>query len=137
MTLVVGIDPGVNTGFAIWDKKEQGLMDVACLSVIEAFDRLDAMLNGGAQIEVRFEDARLRTWFANKGREALQGAGSIKRDCLLWETWLQSRGVPYKAIKPAAGATKWDAAKFQRITGWTKRTNEHARDAALLCFGVK
>ena len=81
--------------------------------------------------------ARLRTWFANNGREALQGAGSIKRDCLLWETWLQSRGVPYKAIKPAAGATKWDAAKFQRITGWTKRTNEHARDAALLCFGVK
>ena len=73
----------------------------------------------------------------SKGAEALQGAGSIKRDCLLWETWLQSRGVPYKAIKPAAGATKWDAAKFQRITGWTKRTNEHARDAALLCFGVK
>ena len=101
------------------------------------YDIVKATPRPAKWIEVRFEDARLRTWFANKGREALQGAGSIKRDCLLWETWLQSRGVPYKAIKPAAGATKWDAAKFQRITGWTKRTNEHARDAALLCFGVK
>ena len=73
MTLVVGIDPGVNTGFAIWDKKAQGLMDVACLSVIEAFDRLDAMLNGGAQIEVRFEDAqRVQDMFGHEARDAYE-----------------------------------------------------------------
>ena len=135
--LLVGIDPGVNTGWAVWDKEAQWLLDVTSLTIVEAFDRLDAMKESGAELEVRFEDARLRTWFAQKGREALQGAGSIKRDCSVWETFLRSRGIPYRAIKPAAGATKWDAAKFARITGWTKRTNEHARDAALLCYGIK
>lgn len=137
MSLVIGIDPGVNTGFAVWDKRSQWLLEVTSLTIVEAFDRLDAMTRGGAEIEVRFEDARLRTWFAQKGREALQGAGSIKRDCSVWETYLRTRGIPYKAVKPAPGATKWDAAKFARITGWTKRTNEHARDAAGLVFGLK
>ena len=137
MSLVIGIDPGVNTGFAVWDKQSQWLLEVTSLTIVEAFDRLDEMAKGGAEIEVRFEDARLRTWFAQKGREALQGAGSIKRDCGVWETYLRARGIPYKAVKPAPGATKWDAAKFARITGWTKRTNEHARDAAGLVFGLR
>ena len=137
MSLVIGIDPGVHTGFAVWDRQSQWLLDVSCLNIVEAFDRLDAMKDGGAEMEVRFEDARLRTWFAQKGRESLQGAGSIKRDCGVWETFLRDRGIPYKAVKPAVGNTKWDAAKFARITGWTKRTNEHARDAAMLCYGVK
>ena len=137
MTLAVGIDPGVNTGFAVWDKQDGRLLEVTSLSIIEAFDRLDEMKKGGAQMEVRFEDARMRKWFGKKGKEALQGAGSIKRDCSVWESFLQSRGIEYKPVKPAAGATKWDAAKFARLTGWTKRTNEHGRDAAGLVIGLK
>lgn len=137
MSLVVGIDPGVKTGFAVWDKAEQMFLEVTSLNIVEAFDELDKMKGGGAEMEVRFEDARLRSWFGQKGREALQGAGSIKRDCSVWESFLQSRGIKYRAVKPATGATKWDAGKFARVTGWTKRTNEHARDAALLCYGIK
>ena len=34
----------------------------------------------------------------------------------------------------AANATKKKVEDFTRMTGWTGRTNEHARDAAMLVF---
>jgi hypothetical protein len=37
-------------------------------------------------------------------------------------------------VHPAANATKKKAKDFIRMTGWTGRTNEHARDAAMLVF---
>ena len=130
----IGIDPGVNTGLAVWDMKARDLLKVCSLSIVEAMDEIDT-IRRSAEIIVRFEDARLRTWFGSKGKESLQGAGSIKRDCQIWESWLLSRGIPYKAVKPAKGATKWDAGYFRKVTGWSQRTNEHARDAALLVWG--
>jgi hypothetical protein len=75
--------------------------------------------------------------FDNGYAEALQGAGSIKRDCTIWADYLASLGVPYVNVKPAAGATKWTAERFAKFTGWHGRTNEHGRDAALLVLGRK
>src|SRR5574337_2378 len=40
--------------------------------------------------------------------------------------------IPFKALNPSAGATKWDAERFARVTGWKGRTSEHSRDAAVL-----
>jgi hypothetical protein len=90
-----------------------------------------------APIRIILEDARLRTWFGEKGREALQGAGSIKRDCSIWCEFAELHGIALKSVKPAKGATKWDAETFKRVTGWKERTNEHARDAAMLVYGLK
>ena len=84
---------------------------------------------------VVFEDARLRKWFGSKGREALQGAGSIKRECQLWAEWLAAVGCSYRAVSPHSKGPKLDAAQFARLTGWPGRTNEHGRDAAMLVFG--
>ncbi len=130
----LGIDPGVNTGFAVWSEEERKLIDVCSVGIIDAMDRALRMHRVGALHSVTMEDARLRTWFGAKGREALQGAGSIKRDCSIWLEWAGFHGIALRSIKPAAGATKWDAEHFRRVTGWQGRTNEHARDAALLVF---
>ncbi len=46
-------------------------------------------------------------------------------------------GIKYVAQPPRAGATKWTADTFRRITGYTGRTSNHARDAALLVYGMK
>lgn len=135
--IYVGIDPGVKTGFAVWSPLRRAFERVESMTILEAIETVDDMLRAGAQIELRFEDALQRRWFGTKGREALQGAGSIKRDCGIWREFCDRRGLRYKAVAPQAGATKWDAAKFTRLTGWAGRTNEHARDAALLVFGLK
>jgi hypothetical protein len=80
------------------------------------------------------EDASLRTWFGDTGRERAQGAGSIKRDCSIWREFAAFYSIPMEVRRPQKGATKWSAEKFAQLTGWTGRTNEHGRDAAMLVF---
>jgi len=130
----IGIDPGVNTGVALSCKAR--LRDVLTMSAVEAeqyvlkerdIEPLDLI--------VVFEDARLRKWFGNAGREVLQGAGSIKRDCGRWEEFLSFHNIHFMARAPQKGGTKMDAERFNKLTGWTGRTSEHARDAALLVWG--
>lgn len=133
--LMVGLDPGVSTGFAIWSRRDHVLCDVATLGITAAMVRVRLMSDIGSLHSVVFEDARLRTWFGTKGKEALQGAGSIKRDCSIWQEFLEGlEGVPFKPLSPQAKGAKVDAAMFARLTGWQGRTSEHARDAAMLVF---
>lgn len=132
----IGIDPGVSTGFAAWDMTQKRLINVQTLKIHEAMRLVETHHNLGNLHSVTFEDARLRTWLGAKGREALQGAGSIKRDCSIWADFLGSLNIPYRAVKPGPGATKWNAEYFARVTGWTKRTSNHARDAAVLVYGT-
>lgn len=135
--LFVGIDPGVNTGFAVWDATAQAFEEVASLGIVGAMIRVQSMQRFGCLVSVRFEDARMRSWFGSKGREALQGAGSIKRDCQVWSEWLEFLDCPYRNISPQAKGAKVSAETFKKLSGWHGRTNEHARDAAMLVMGFK
>jgi hypothetical protein len=133
--VVIGIDPGVNTGFAVSESGK--LLRVECMTAVEAEDCVMqcVILCGEANVFVRFEDARMRQWFGTKGKEALQGAGSIKRDCSRWEEFLMHHNIPHARIAPKANRTKLTADQFKAITKWQGRTNEHGRDAAMLVFG--
>ncbi len=136
MRLLIGIDPGVKTGLAVWNLEAQRFQSIESCTILEAIE-IVATLHRGEDIEVWFEDARLRKWFGKKGREALQGAGSIKRDCSIWEDALTRAGIKFKAIPPMRNITKVDAKLFARMTGITSPTNEHSRDAAMLVFKMK
>jgi len=133
--VVIGIDPGVNTGFAISEGGK--LLRVECMAAVEAEQCVMqcVIVYGAANVFVRYEDARMRQWFGSKGREALQGAGSIKRDCARWQEFLEHHNIPHSRVAPQANRTKLTADQFKAITKWQGRTNEHGRDAAMLVFG--
>jgi hypothetical protein len=131
--LIIGLDPGVKTGFAIWNCDKKEFEEVGSRGIVSAMQIIKWKANDIKLI--RFEDARQRTWFGGKGREALQGAGSIKRDCKIWQEFCEYYKFSFEMIKPVKGQTKWDSAYFKKVTGWTGRTNEHGRDAAVLIFG--
>lgn len=133
--ILIGIDPGVNTGYAEYLPSEGKLLAVGTVKIHEAMATIRRAHERGESMRVLFEDARLRKWFGTKGREALQGAGSVKRDCKIWDDFLRDLGVCFQMVGPQSGATKWDAARFAQVTGWTGRTSEHARDAAMLIWG--
>lgn len=126
----IGLDTGVNTGFAIWDTQDKKL---ECFSIMihQAFE---LTLKYKDNCFVYVEDARLRK-FITGGREKLQGAGSIKRDAKIWEDFLTDKNIPFKLIAPKNNRTKLDSALFKKITGFKGSTNQHARDAAMLVFG--
>lgn len=131
-THYIGIDPGTNTGIAIWSVASQSFLTIDCVKLHKAMEMVLSI--SGKGVCVRFEDARLRTWFGNSGREVLQGVGSIKRDCNIWEDFLLDNNIVYEKVKPKAGSTKWAADYFKKVTGWAERTNEHSRDAAVLVY---
>ena len=57
-------------------------------------------LETGHEIKLRIEDARLRKWYGNAGREELQGAGSVNRDASIWETRCKEQRIDYRTISP-------------------------------------
>lgn len=135
---LVGIDPGTKTGVALWDRQEKKLLRAETVGIIEALDMVEKWFSGTVlknEVELRFEDARLRRWFGNSDRERLQGVGSVKRDSAIWQEFCEFHGIKFKAIAPKNNRTKTTPHYFKRLTGWQKRTSEHARDAAMLIVG--
>lgn len=146
-TLIIGIDPGTHTGIAVKDLSTGQFTQIETLKLHEAMQLVKEMnpatssiahlLTHGPQVFIIVEDARQRTWIPKEtGREVLQGVGSVKRDCSIWEDYIADLGLPYRMVKPAAHKTKWNLESWQAATGWTARTSNHARDAAILIHGI-
>lgn len=135
MRYFIGIDVGINTGVAVWDKSEKRFVEIQTTSILKAMEIVKKYEKSDI-VQVRLEDARKRKWFGDSGRERLQGAGSVKRDCVIWEEFLNDRKIPYMLIAPKNNSTKLSAESFKKITGYSGRTNEHTRDAAMLVFGI-
>ena len=137
MKILIGIDTGVHTGFAVAIDRGHGgeLEQVTCLTITQAMHQVNELIiqHGKGSLQLIIEDARQRTWFTG-GREKAQGVGSVKRDAQIWEDWCKENQINFKMIHPKNNSTKYKADTFKKITGWTGRTNEHARDAAMLVF---
>lgn len=82
--IYVGIDTGVNTGFAVWDSKQRSLLQVCSLPIHKAMERVRSLYDEykagiGDKVIVRVEDPRQRTWFGTERmsremeRKKLQG----------------------------------------------------------------
>ncbi|EMO20703.1 hypothetical protein LEP1GSC168_0032 [Leptospira santarosai str. HAI134] len=53
----------------------------------------------------------------------------------MWVEFCELNKIPYRLVHPKRRATKIKAAEFRTLTGWTGRTSEHSRDAAMLVVG--
>ena len=135
--ICIGIDPGTHTGVAVWDSREGKFLSLDTLLIHDALDLVKRYANiNNRDMQVVFEDARQRKWFGHGDTSAkLQGAGSVKRDCSIWEDFCKDYGIPYWAKPPVKGATKVSAEYFKMVSHYTGRTSEHSRDAAMLVIG--
>lgn len=139
--IYIGIDPGVKTGIAAIVPPNKF---INTMPIHQAFGVVDAIINTSiSKVHVRVEDARQRKWFGNNSQAKLQGAGSIKRDCKIWEDFLKdhsedSKGnITFEMVHPVKGGTKINSNLFKKITGIDDRTSEHARDAYMLIHNYK
>lgn len=141
--IAVGIDPGVNTGVAIWSATMFSLQSVETMTIIQAMERVLGAwrsLPMGVEMIVIVEDARKRKGvftIADKNQDEYgggvrEGVGSIKRDSKIWEEFLTHHGIPFEMRVPRG--TKMQPDAFARLTGWSDRTSKHSRDAAMVVF---
>ena len=137
----IGIDTGVHTGIAVWDSERKEFVVVDTMKIHEAMNFVYNYADLDIPLQVRFEDARQRKWIpmsknmtAELGRA--QGAGYVKAHCQIWEDYLTDYQIPFEAIAPRRNVTKLSAEQFERITGYKGRTSGHARDAAMLVYGL-
>lgn len=131
----IGIDAGVNTGFAVWDKVDKKFAEIATYTILQAMARVKVWYDNPTlqnKIFVRVEDARKVKYKTDPVKS--QGAGSVKRDCSIWEEFLTGLGMAFEMPRPNKAITKWDAIQFKKYTGYTGLTSKHARDAAMLVF---
>lgn len=145
-SVYIGIDPGVNTGVAV--VRNGHLTECYTMPIHRAMDFVKrehyavTMSPTPVRFVVVFEDARQRKWFKREQSQSeyrgrLMGAGAAKRDAKIWEDFLTDLKCPFRMHKPEAHGTKWETDYWQKVTGYTGRTSEHARDASLLVFGLK
>lgn len=156
---VVGIDPGVKTGFAVWDREGNRLITVetrdfwgVMLPLILDTENLlpDAEIrNTTAEIIVEvahyapvFREQKAKGKNQNHAARLAQNVGQVMREAKLLAEGLRQCGYTVREVKPlgkkkdAGGnySAEADRADFERLTGWTERTSQHARDAARICF---
>ena len=150
-TLIVGLDPGEQTGVAAYDPEARRLRFCTSMSFWKAvqwfntalgpIEPLDGLAPGSVALVV-IEDARKLPIYGRHG--AVRGArrdklarnvGRIDLDIGLWVEYLSMRGYQVLLARPSRGQQKWDAATFKKITRWQGRTNQHGRDSAQLVWG--
>lgn len=133
---VIGIDPGINMGVAIYqDAKLTELLTIEPTGLADIFS-----VYAGDPLFVAFEDSRLQShiWVPSqtKGVAAniARKVGMVDAWCYMIERYCESWDVAYMRISPKAKGVKLNAEQFKEFTGWTKKSNQHERDAAMVAW---
>lgn len=138
-SVFIGIDPGTKTGIAVWMPGQTIKMQhLSTCRIHNAMFRVSHLhTNHSSKVHVRVEDASQAIFFRNteKDKAKLQGAGSIKRDCQIWFDFLTELGVSFEMVRPNKRITKLTPEAFNKITHYTGKTSQHARDAGMLVVG--
>lgn len=132
--VLIGIDPGVSTGIALFVDGAIGQLQTIKPHQIAEF------LSKAMPDRVVFEDSRLQshTWTRVKSRAAAlkmaRNVGEVDAWCRLIEAVCTDMGIAVYGISPADKGEKIKDADFKAKTGWAGPSNQHTRDAAMVAW---
>ncbi|MDE3023159.1 MAG: hypothetical protein KGI54_15135 [Pseudomonadota bacterium] len=130
MTKVIGIDPGTKTGLASFMNGE--LVDMTTTDFWGCIEQLTVHDDAIVVLEI---PTTKHVWHGKQSDSTAVkhrtgfNVGSCYTQAQLIAEWLILKGRRYITHNPQG---KLDAKELARITGWTKRTNQHERDAAMI-----
>lgn len=141
--ITVGIDPDlVKSGIAVLENGK--LTSLHSLPFAEIPDFL-LSLGGQMCVFVKIENpGAIKAMWSNNGKgnsriqlSIAQDVGRVMAVAELLRQVLEFAGYQVKMVKPLSGTVKKakdDADFFNRLTGWTGRSNQDKRDAALIAL---
>ena len=134
MSVILGMDPGANTGVAVFVDGQ--LVELLTIPP----HHIERTLRERMPSRVVFEDSRLQshTWTRGKTGAAsakmARNVGQVDARCADITAHCADLGIPAHGISPAGKGGKLDARRFAAVTGWTGPSNEHSRDAAMVAW---
>lgn len=135
--MILGIDPGANTGVAVFIYgKLHKLMTAAPQD-------LPPLLETDGIIRVIFEDSRLQShvWTTATSRPAAlkmaRNLGQVDAWCSLIVAVCADLNIPAHGISPLGKGAKMNAKQFKALTGWSGKSNQHERDAAMVAWAYR
>lgn len=132
---IIGIDPGKDTGLAIFENKI--LIETRSINTYEAIKFLQDNKQDIDYIVIESSTKQSFIWNKNNksanalGRHA-RNIGSVDGVVRTLLECCEAENINVKTISPLQKGKKWDAVEFkQYFQEYTKRTNQHERDAAI------
>ena len=133
---VIGIDPGVNMGVAIYEDAK--LVELITTEPIGLMDIIN--IYADEPLFIAFEDSRLQShiWIPSQSKgvaaNIARKVGMVDAWCYMIERLCESYDIAYMRVSPKAKGEKLNAEDFKRITGWEGKSNQHERDAAMVAW---
>lgn len=140
--LLIGVDPGNNTGIAFWYPEEQNLVPYQFKTHVAAILYIHSIEEYLASYQVVFKIEDARKYIKRPGRldaknmEKQQGVGSVKARSKDWEEFCLLKGYNHILCEPRHTPYKNSPELFMKLTGLsTLITQDHVRDACMLVYG--
>ena len=135
--MILGIDPGANTGLAFFIGGK-----LLRLETTTPWGIAYALRNDISRVV--FEDCRLQSnvWITGKVTRpvALNMArkiGQVDAWCSLIVALCAEQKITCHGISPKAKGEKLNAVQFAKLTGWIGKNNQHERDAAMVGWAYR
>lgn len=130
---VIGIDPGINTGFACYDRAMKKIVSYRCQSTAKILDHITTTYYTPEDTEIVVEQSRTKTnWQKSKHPTSTFNIGMVYGRATVIIEHLQFKGFVVLERHPAGNTPDHKALVKQGIIPKTPSTNPHSRDAILI-----
>jgi hypothetical protein len=137
---IIGIDPGLNTGFAVYQIDRKEIIGTDTLDFWQTIARIN-LYDKEALIVIENPDLNKPMFYNKYGNQNIrkynkiaQNVGMNKKEAILLIQYFERYQIPYKTIKPVT--KKWTTADVKLYTGQEIKCSQHCRDAIKLIFHV-
>lgn len=134
LPVTIGIDPGLHTGVGISSEgKIRELLETDFWGCIDIFNEYPTAFFVVEMPKTKHVWHNESLSIRAAQRTGLN-VGSVLRESQLLIDYLDRNKMKFKIMEPMRKIKK---SEFNQLTGWTGRTNQHMRDAAMLSLSYK
>ena len=137
MSVVIGIDPDSQAhGVAIYrNERLEIICQLVLGEVIEVCSKFDGVL-------ISIEDVKSNKFIYSRNQKQSKAAqsavgisvGKCQQAQIELERELTRKGIKFINFKPQKGNWAENKTQFEKVTGWTKRSNKDTRSAAFFGY---
>lgn len=148
----IGIDPGKDTGFAVYDRHAKEITTVKTLDFWSCYHHFVAAKPTAHMFIVVIEAPVKNAMYARQesaqaahgggkryGNAMMSAAAGNAHEAALLADGIEALGFEVRRMRPKRRNFKTaeeDRAHVKKITGYKGASNPHTRDAIMLCWGI-